>query len=416
MDTKIERKKRIKPKHIIFWGLIVVLLTIIGKNFFVVTSSKTQVHTKDITISYVKQGAFSDYITINSVVKPITTVYLDAYESGRVVSKYIEEGSMVKQGDIIVKLENRELYERILVSENNLAIKQNNLRETKINFESQRVLSQKDLIEAKYRVIKANRTFEQNASLYKDELISRETYLQSKEERDLATKRYEVFKFKTQQDSLLSVTGIKELDNDLIRMKKTLAMVYERIEHLNVKATIDGQLGMLDAEVGQSIAQGQPIGQIHDLTSFKVQASIDEHYIDRVTRNIVGVLERDGDTYTLEVKKIYPEVRDGQFKIDLVFEDKLPNTIRAGQSYFIRLELGTPTSATFIDKGSFFNDTGGQWIYVVDASGNFATKRSIKIGRQNPQYFEVIEGLRKGEQVITSSYKYLEDSKTLILN
>jgi HlyD family secretion protein len=416
MDTKIERKNRIQLKHVI-WSLgVMVLVFVVGYFLLGDNTSKSEINKVDVTISTIKQAAFNDYITINSYVKPITTVYLDAYESGRVVGKYIEEGSMVKQGDIILKLENRELYERILASENNLAIKQNNLRQTKINFESQRVFNQKDLIEAEYRVKKANRTFEQNTSLYQDELISREVYLRSKEEQELALKRYNVIKFKTKQDSLLSATGIKELDNDLIRMKKTLAMVYERIEYLNVRATIDGQLGTLDAEIGQSIGQGQPIGQIHVLTNFKVQANIDEHYIDRVTKQIKGTLERDGETYALQVKKIYPEVREGVFKIDLVFKDKLPNTIRTGQSYFIKLELGTPTNAILVNRGGFFNDTGGNWIYVVDASGKFATKRHIKIARQNPQYYEVIEGLQPGEQVITSSYKTIENSEKLILN
>ncbi|MEN8857592.1 MAG: HlyD family efflux transporter periplasmic adaptor subunit [Flavobacteriaceae bacterium] len=416
MDTKIEKKRTLQPKHIGIGLLVIILIAIFLYNSLGTPSTSSEVKKNEITITEVKRSNFNDYITINGVVKPITTVYLDAYENGRIVEKYIEEGSIVKKGDIILKLENRQLYEQILASENNLAIKQNNLRETKINFESQRVFNQKSLLEAEYRVIKANRSFEQNKSLFEEELIAKENYIRAKEEKELASKQYDVIKFKAKQDSLLSATGIKELDNDLIRMKKTLAMVYERIEHLNVRATLDGQLGMLDAEIGQSISQGQRIGQIHVLTNFKVQSNIDEHYIDRVTRHVSASLERDGETYALKTKKVYPEVRDGEFQIDLSFIKEKPNNIRTGQSYFIKLELGTPTNAILVSRGAFSNTTGGNWIYVVDASGNFATKRQIKIGKQNPQYYEILEGLEPNERVITSSYKNFENSDKLILN
>jgi HlyD family secretion protein len=220
MDTKIEKKRTLQPKHIGIGLLVIILIAIFLYNSLGTPSTSSEVKKNEITITEVKRSNFNDYITINGVVKPITTVYLDAYENGRIVEKYIEEGSIVKKGDIILKLENRQLYEQILASENNLAIKQNNLRETKINFESQRVFNQKSLLEAEYRVIKANRSFEQNKSLFEEELIAKENYIRAKEEKELASKQYDVIKFKAKQDSLLSATGIKELDNDLIRMKK----------------------------------------------------------------------------------------------------------------------------------------------------------------------------------------------------
>ncbi len=416
MDTKIEQKKGLQSRYLLA-SCVVILLIITGiYSIFKTRNSSYTVEKDDLILSRVIQAAFNDYITINGVVKPITTVYLDAYESGRVVEKYVEEGSMVRKGDRMLKLENRQLYEQILASENNLAIKQNNLRETKINFESRRILNQKELLEAAYRLRRAKRAFAQNTSLYQDELIAKEAFLNAKEERELATKQFEVLQIKAKQDALLSTTAIKELDNDLMRMKTTLAMIYQRIDHLEVKATIDGQLGMLDAEVGQRISKGQRIGQLHVLTDFKIQSAIDEHYIDRVTNAVTASLEREGSTYLLKAKKIYPEVREGQFQIDLTFRDKKPENIRTGQSYFIKLELGAPSNTILIDRGSFFNSSGGKWVYVVDASGNVASRRSIKIGRQNPKYFEVIEGLEPGEQVITSGYENFENSETLILN
>lgn len=415
MDTKIERKKGLKLKHIGIGLIITIFLYFTVNVFFGKSISTFKISKEKITISEVTSNKFNDYININGLVRPITTVYLDAYEGGRITERYIEEGSMVKKGDIILKLENRSLFEQILSSENNLAIKQNNLRETKINFESQRIMGQKDQLEAQYRLIKAKRKYEQYESLYKDELISREDYLDAKEEQELSRKRFEVLKFKTAQDSLLHSTGIKELDNDLIRMKKTLGMVYERLDHLNVKATVDGQLGMLNAEIGQRISQGQRIGQINVLTNFKIQSEIDEHYIDRVTNNLSGSFERADISYKLQLKKVYPEVRDGKFKIDLVFSSEKPQNIRTGQSYYVNLQLGTPTNAILIPRGAFFQSTGGQWIYVLDSSGDFATKRTIRIGKQNPAFYEILEGLNPEEQVITSSYEVFGENEKISL-
>jgi HlyD family secretion protein len=415
MDTKIERKKGIQLKHLVIGSGIAIFLYFTLNMIFVKPVSTFKIEKDNIIISEVVKAKFNDYISINGLVKPITTVYLDAYEGGRISELYIEEGSNVKKGDIILKLENRSLYEQILNSENTLALKQNNLRETKINFESQRIMGQKDLLEAEYRLIKAKRKHEQYTSLFKEELVAKEEYLDAKEEYELSGKRFEVIKFKTYQDSLLHTTGIKELDSDLKRMKKTLGMVYERIEHLNVKAPIDGQLGMLDAEIGQRISPGTRIGQINVLTDFKIQSEIDEHYIDRINRDLIGSFDRGGDSYRVRLKKVYPHVRDGKFKIDLVFIDDKPEKMRTGQSYYIKLQLGAPIDAILLPRGGFFQSTGGQWVFVLDNSEEFAVKRNIKIGKQNPKYYEIIEGLDPGEQVITSNYDNFGESDKLTL-
>lgn len=415
MDTKIIKKKGIRIKHIGVGSGISVFLFFTLNMFFNKPVSTFNVEKDKITISDVSNAKFNDYISINGLVKPISTVYLDAYEGGRIIELYIEEGGTVEKGDIILKLENRSLYEQILNSENTLALKQNNLRETRINFESQRIMGQKDQLEAEYRLIKAKRKYEQYASLFREELVAKEEYLDAKEEFELSGKRYEVIKFKTHQDSLLHATGIQELDSDLKRMKKTLGMVYERIDHLNVKAPIDGQLGMLDAEIGQRIGAGTRIGQINVLTDFKIQSEIDEHYIDRINRDLTGSFERAGISYQVQLKKVYPHVQDGKFKIDLVFSDEKPKKIRTGQSYYIKLQLGTPTDAILLSRGGFFQSTGGQWVYVLDASGDFALKRPVRIGKQNPKYYEILEGLNPGEQVITSGYDNFGESDKLTL-
>jgi len=415
MDTVLEKKKGIQPKHWIIALLSGLFLLLIGTIFYNSKTSSLKVDKNNLSIVEVIQGEFNDFISISGSVKPISTVFIDVQEGGRVVEKFIEEGSMVQKGDVILKLENNGLFAEILASENNLATKQNSLRETKINFESAKIVGQKDLLDVEYRLLKSKRKYEQNKSLYSDDLIAKEDYLNAKEDYELDKKNYEVSAFKVRQDSLLRVSLMIELDKDLGRMKKTLGMVYERIEQLNVKALVDGQLGMLDAEIGQRLGRGSRIGQINVLTNYKIEAYIDEYYIDRVNRNLTGTYERGGISYTLRLKKIYPEVRGGQFRVDLVFTTHKPNQIRTGQSYYIKLQLGAPSSSLLLSRGGFFQSTGGQWVYVVDPSGDFATKRNIRIGKQNPEYYELLEGLSSGEQVISSSYDNFGDNDKLIL-
>ena len=415
MDTKIEKKKGIQPKHVGIGIVSIIFLYFTLNMVFGETVSTFKVAKDRITISEVVAAKFNDYISINGLVKPISTIYLDAYEGGRVAELYIEEGNMVKKGDVILKMENSSLYKQILDSENNLATKQNSLRDTKIKFESDRIVGQKNQLDAEYRLIKATRKHSQYKSLYEEELVAKEAYLNAKEEYELASKSFEVIKFKSQQDSLIQLTGIKDLDRDLRRMKKTLSMVYERIDHLNVKASVDGQLGMLNAEIGQQIGQGQRIGQINVLTDFKIQSMVDEHYIDRISSNLIGSFERGGKSYGVKLKKVYPEVREGKFKIDLVFSDEKPQKIRTGQSYYIKLQLGDVMDALLLPRGSFFQSTGGQWVFVIDKSGDFAIKRPLRIGKQNPKYYEVLEGLNPGDKVITSSYDNFGDSDKIIL-
>ncbi|UWX54678.1 efflux RND transporter periplasmic adaptor subunit [Maribacter litopenaei] len=259
------------------------------------------------------------------------------------------------------------------------------------------------------------RNYEQNKALYDEELISQEAYLTSKENYELSQKQYDIIKLQTENDDELRETSLTGLDNDLARMQKTLGMVYQRLDHLNVRAPADGQLGFLDAEIGQNISQGQRIGQINVLTDYKIEADIDEHYIDRVKRDLNAVLERNGNEFPLRVRKVYPEIRNGRFRVDLVFTDDKPETIRTGQSYNIRLQLGESSDALLLPKGSFFRSTGGQWIFVVGQDGEEALKRPIRIGKQNSRYYEVLEGLDAGEKVITSNYDSFGEAERIVL-
>lgn len=415
MDIQLEKKKGLRPKHYGYIALGVLLLFVGWKLLFASSVSTFRTDKEKLSIAAVVDGKFDDYITINGSVAPISTIYMDAYEGGRVTEKLIEEGAMVKKGDIILTLENSVLYEQILQSESNLALKQNDLRSTRLNFDSRQVDGRRNLATAENDLTRNKRNYEQNMALYEDELISKETYLVSKENYELSQKQYEIVKLQTEQDDALRKTSLAGLDTDLARMKKTLAMVYERLDHLNVRAPADGQLGFLDAEIGQNIGQGQRIGQINVLTDFKIEAAIDEHYIDRVKRDLTAVLERNDSIYPLRVRKVYPEVRNGRFRVDLVFTENKPATIRTGQTYNIRLQLGASNDALLLPKGGFFQSTGGQWVFVVNANGSEALKRNIRIGKQNSRYYEVLDGLEPGEQVITSNYDSFGEAERIVL-
>lgn len=415
MDIKLEKKKGLRPKH---YGYIAIglLVLFIGYQLLFANSVSTFRTEKDkLSIAAVTQGKFDDYITINGNVAPITTIYMDAYEGGRVTEKLIEEGAMVQKGDIILKLENINLYEQILQSESGLALKQNDLRSTKLTFDSRQVDGRRALANASTELQRLKRNFEQNQALFEEELISKEEYQLSKENYELSQKQYEIVKVQTENDDEVRETSLPVLETDLNRMQKTLGMVYQRLDHLNVRAPADGQLGFLDAEIGQNISQGQRIGQLNILTDYKIEAEIDEHYIDRVKRDLVASFERNGTDFPLRVRKVYPEVRNGRFRVDLVFTDSKPETIRAGQSYNIKLQLGASSDALLLPKGSFFQSTGGQWIFVVAPGSDEALKRNIRVGKQNSRYYEVLEGLQAGEEVITSNYDSFGEAERIIL-
>ncbi|MGY6648530.1 efflux RND transporter periplasmic adaptor subunit [Wenyingzhuangia sp. IMCC45574] len=404
MDIKLEKKKGLKPKQYGYIVLVVFILFLMWKAIFGVSVATFKIEKEKLSIATVIEGDFDDYITINGMVAPISTVYMDAYEGGRITEKFIEEGAMVKKGDVILKLENRGLYEQILASENNLALKQNDLRSTKITFDSRQADNKKELIRAEYQLKRLKRNYEQQKALYDEALISRESCTIAQENYEQAAQQYQLINLQATQFEQLRKTTLNDLDLDLARMKKTLSMVYERIDHLNVRAPSDGQLGFLDGEIGQSIGRGKRIGQINILTNFKIEAEIDEHYIDRVKRGLLASFERNEEEYGLKIKKVYPEVRNGTFKVDLVFTGEKPATIRAGQSYHVKLQLGASNRAKMIPRGGFFQSTGGQWVFVLDPTGERAIKRTVKIGKQNSRYYELLSGLDAGEAIISSSY------------
>ena len=415
MDRKIEKKKGLQLKHLWYFTGFVAFVLLIYMAFFSSRTSTYKVEKDKLIIESVTEGQFNDYITVTGTVEPISTVLLDAQEGGRVEEKLIEEGSMVKKGDIILKLSNPDLYLNILDSEAQLAEKENFLRNTQVVMEQERISIKRELINLRYDIERKERTYQQNVILMKDNLLSREEFIRSKEDLDMARSSQELFVERQRADSIFRTVQVETIKFNLENMRKNLALVRQRVENLNVKATVDGQLGLLNPEIGQSISRGANMGQINVLTSYKVTAQIDEHYIDRIRTQLTAKLDRQGSEFDLLVKRVYPEVRSGTFKIDMIFPDKMPENIRTGQTYYISLQLGQPKEAILVPIGGFFQETGGQWIFVLDPSESFAIRRNISVGRKNPKYYEVLEGLKPGEKVIISGYETFGKNEKLIL-
>lgn len=410
MDRKIIKKKGIRPKHIIYFMLASGFVTLL---FFIIKSAGTSTYKAErdkLTISEVQQGSFNDYIPIIGTVEPITTIFLDVEEGGKVLEKVVDEGAIVEKGDVIVRLQNNDLNLQILNSESQLAYQSNELRNTLIGMEQQKINNKQHLLSIDYELIRLKRNYEQNSGLFEKGFISKEQYLISKENHELAQRDRELRYERMVQDSIFRENQRIQMNNSLKNMQQNLKMVQQRLDNLNIKAPASGQLGMLSVEIGQQINRGERIGQLQILDNFKVIAKVDEHYIDRVRRGLTATFERQDRQFDVEVAKVYPEVRDGRFKVDLHFTGEIPDNLRTGQTYHIRLELGQPVEAILLARGGFFQSTGGQWVFVLDESGKSATKRNIRIGRQNPLYYEVPEGLAPGEKVITSSYDIFGNS------
>ena len=417
MDKIIEKKTGWRvafTKKALPWWLGALLLVFVIYLIARPNNKTLRVDKDTVTISSAVKGEFNDYIRISGRVQPMTTIQLSPQEGGIVEKILIEEGSPVKAGDAILILNNDNLDLQILNSEAELAEKENILRNTQIQMEQQKLDVRQNVLEYGTNVERLRRAYEQQKALYEDKLIAKEEYLKAEEDYRLAKQKYDLMAERSKQDSLYRGTQIDRMEESLENMQLNMSMIRRRKSNLIVKAPIDGELGLLDVVLGQSIAAGTKIGQINSVGTYKVEAQIDEHYIDRVIAGLEATFERQGETYSTVIRKVYPEVRDGKFKADFKFDGEQPDNIRAGQTYYLNLQLGQPEEAVIIPRGTFYQKTGGKWIYVVNKEGTKAVKREIRIGRQNPQYYEVLEGLEPGERVITSGYDTYGDSDVLV--
>ena len=414
MDRQIEKKSFLR-RYAWYVAAAVALAALLVWIVLGTTASTMTIDATDITISDVTRGKFDDYVRLNGQVLPIQVVQISPEEGGIVREKVVEEGTRVRKGDVILRLSNSNLDLQILNAEAELAEKQNLLRNTQVAMQQDRLNNRTEQATLDTDCDRKRRAYEQNARLYKERLISKEVYLQSREDYKLARRKQSLISQRLKQDSLYRHVQMAQMEDNLDNMRKNVLLVRDRKNKLEVRSAIDGELGLLDVELGQNIAAGQNIGQINDLSDFKVQAQIDEHYIDRVRPGLSASFSRGGKIYRLRVRKVYPEVRNGTFRTDFVFVGERPTQMRSGQTFYVELALGKSQQATLIPRGTFFQTTGGNWIFVLDKSGRKAYRRNISIARQNPQYYEVTDGLEPGERVITSGYEAFKDNEVLVI-
>lgn len=415
MDIPIVKKKGLKRMHWFIAGLVLLLAFLVYQAFFASHLSSLNMEADKLQIEAVSEGIFHNYITVTGNVEPIATIFLDAREGGRVEEKVLEEGAMVKQGDVILRLSNPDLTLSILNSEAQLAEKSNFLRNTMVVMEQEKIQIKRELLNLEFDIKRKERVYGQKLRLFEEKLVSREEFLIAEEDYQFAQRSIELYLERQKQDSIYRKIQVDQMQDNLNNMELNLKLIRQSQESLNVTAPVDGQLSTLEVELGQSISKGGRIGQIHVLSSYKVVARIDEHYIDQVRTGLSAMLDRQGQEFRLKIRKILPEVREGRFAVEMIFTGETPDNMRTGQTYYTRLQLGSPEEAILLPRGNFFQQTGGQWIFVLSPDGKYAEKRMIKIGRQNPKYYELIEGLSPGEKVIVSGYENFGNSERIVL-
>jgi HlyD family secretion protein len=413
MDRKIEKK---------FWTTQRILLSTAGAAFIAFFSwqllkeRKTTLNVEQdkLTISEVTKGTFDEFIPVTGGVQPLKTLRLDAVVGGYVTEKLVEGGNMVAKGQTLLRLENQQLKLSFLQSETEASRLVNELQNTRQSLKIARFTQRRTLAELDAQIEQAKDLYDRNKQLVTDKVVTEQEYLRTKRDWERLVKQREIEvesqKYQEENATLL----IKQLEGTLERTQRNVELWRQTLDNLVVKAPSEGLLSSMDVEVGSNISQGQNIGQIDDLRGFKVRVDIDEYYISRVFVGLPGSFDFNGKNHALEISKIYPEVRSGRFQVDMTFiKSGAPEGIKRGQSVTVRLELGQATQALLLPTGGFFSSTGGNWVYVVEGNSKRAVKRRISLGRKNPEFFEVLEGLRPGDRVITSSYDTFGDNEVL---
>jgi len=414
MDRKIEKKKFTAKKIAMYGSALIFISVMIYLFAFKMTKSTLNVDQERLSISEVTRGPYQDYIPIMGEVLPITTYFLVADDGGRVEEIYMEAGVPIQEGQKILKMENTNLLMTIMWREAELYQQSNNLRNTRLQLEQYRLQLSQQMAQAESQLQQQKRTYERYKKLHEDDLISDHTYELAKDQYEYLQERLELTQESQKNELTFRQQQIDQLETSLKRMQDNLNVVYKKQENLTLRAPISGHLTALNAEIGQSKNPGERIGRIDVMDKFRVRADIDEYYIARVEKGRTGTFPFAGQDYKLQVRTVYLEVQDGKFQVDMYFVGEQPEGIRRGQTLHIRLELGDLKEALLLPRGGFFQTTGGNWVYVVDKSGKFATKRSIRLGQYNSDVHEVLEGLEPGEKVITSSYESFGDMERLV--
>jgi HlyD family secretion protein len=410
---KVVVRKRIDPRILIAGAVAAVLLLIVIFWLFAPRADSMSVAQDRLSISAAQSGTFEDFLPVRARVTPLVTVYLDAVEGGQVQKKLVEDGAQVSQGQMLAVLSNAELQLSTLEKQAEVEQQLNNMRSQELALANTRSANLRDLNQAQTDLAKARRQYELYKPLAEKGFVSMKLYNDTKDDLAYQTSRLEILKRTIAQTESMQESQLAQLRVAASSLNSSMGVAQSSLGQLNIRAPVAGQLSGFDIQLGQSLQQGERIGQIDSAGGDKLQADVDEFYLGRVSVGQTATADIDGKTYRLKVAKVYPQVRNGQFQIDLLFMGPEPQSMQRGQTIQAKLTLGDSSKALLIPNGAFFNDTGGNWIFVVDSGGNSATKRAIQVGRRNSDFIEVLGGLKPGERVITSSYSGLTDKDHL---
>lgn len=415
MDRIIVKKKWPAKKIITIAGIVALIALIIASYYFTSGKSKLNVDTERIIISEIKKGAFQEFIPVNGVVLPLTTIYLDAVEGGRVEEKFVEDGAIMKKGQPILRLSNTDLQLGLVTQQTNVYNLLTQMQISKNAAQQNTVTKLNQMTDVESQLKEAERVYKLDKHLYEEKVIGSQEYQKAVNDYNYFLQKKKLTEKILQQDSASNQQQVMQARQSFEGSQNALNVMRQKVGDLIVRAPIDGQLTSLDAEIGQSKNKGERLGQIDVTSGYKVRVDVDEHYISRIFIGLKGDFDFNNKTYKLEIKKVYTQVNNGRFQVDMRFIDEVPQGIRRGQTLQIRLALSDETQALLLPKGGFYQATGGNWIFKVSANGETAYKTDIQLGRQNPDYYEVIQGLNAGDKVVTSSYENYGTMQELVL-
>ncbi|MES2266002.1 MAG: efflux RND transporter periplasmic adaptor subunit [Bacteroidota bacterium] len=415
MDRVIQKQKWSTKRLMTIAGITGVVVLVAGSIFFTSGKSKLNVDTERITVSEIKKGAFQEFIPVNGVVLPLTTIYLDAVEGGRVEEKYVEDGASLKKGDPIIRLSNTDLELNLANQETAVYAAQTQMQISHNNAQQNTIAKLNQMADVDNAYKEAERVYTLDKKLLDQKAIGLQEFKAAENAYNYQLRRKRLTTQILKQDTTLIRQEDQQAREQYAHMASTLQLMRKKVADLTVRSPIDGQLTSMDAEVGQNKNKGEHLGQIDAQGGFKVQVDVEEHYLSRIYNGLMGDFSFAGKTYKLTIKKVFTQVTSGRFKVDMQFVGEVPKGIRKGQTLQIRLALSDETTATLVPKGGFYQQTGGNWIFKVSEDGKTAYKTDIQIGRQNPDYYEVLQGLKPGDKVITSSYENYGDIQELVL-
>ena len=415
MDKQIEKKKYTPKKVVLISAVSILLSVILYTILFSDSRARLNVDRERLIINTVQEGSFQEFVDVNGTIQPIRTVYLDAIEGGVVQEVKLQSGAMVEPGDTILILSNSNLQLNVMQREAGLYDQINNVRNSRLNLEQNHLRLREQLASARTQLAILEPRFKRDEKLYEDQLISQQEFEESRQNYEFQRMRYDLTFESYKKDSLQLVSQLQQLDESENRMWRSLDGVQQILDNLFVTAPIAGQLTTIELDQGQSISPSERIGQVDLLDGFKVRVHIDEFYLARIVPGLQGRFTFAGEQHDVTISRVYPVIQNGQFQVDMDFAGEMPTALRRGQTVRIRLELDTPATAMLVERGGFYQSTGGSWIFVLVDNETRAVRQPIRLGRGNPQYFEVLEGLQPGDKVITSSYATFGDNEVLIL-